>query len=263
MVLDFSHINAIVAVLVMILNQFIVIMLVEMINPQWLTQQSNLWIAIAYLLTIIYFLTKSMLSGQKVESCILLKWGWFKDLWKCFLTQLLISMGAYQLLLGIIYWINSSWATTLSQSNSLAYANQLDLIIGIFCVSFLVPIGEELLFRGIIFTRLLKRFPVERALSMMALLFGILHGLDLVGATIFGYLCGLLYLKYKTLWAPILLHMLNNGMTCLIQLYDLKFGIVMEALTPSLVYDQVLIGIVYLTGGLAFLKWIHKGLKSG
>lgn len=262
MVLDFSNINAITAFLVMILNQFMVMLLVEMINPQWLTQQSNLWISIAYLLTIIYFLRKSIVSEQEIEFRSLLKWGWFKDLWKCFLSQLLISMGAYQVLLGFVYSINSSWATTLYQNNSLDYSNHQDLMIGILCVSFLVPVCEELLFRGIIFTRLLKRFPVEWSLSMMSLLFGVLHGLDLVGATIFGYLCGLLYLKYKTLWAPIFLHMLNNGMTCLVQLYDLKFEIVMEALTPSLVYHQVLIGFVYLMGGLVFLKWSHKGLKN-
>lgn len=262
MVLDFSHINSIVAVLVMIVNQFIIMMFVERINPKWLAQQLNLWISIAYILSIIYFLRKSTLSTKEIESRRLLRWEGFKDLWKCFLSQLFISIGPYQVLLGIVYHINCSWATTVYQNNSLGYSNQQDLIIGIFCVSFLVPICEEILFRGIIFTRLLKRFPVKWSLSMMALLFGVLHGLDLVGATVFGCLCGLLYLKYKTLWAPILLHMLNNGMTCLFQLYDLKFGIVMETLTQSLVYHQMLTGFGYLVGGLVLLTWSHKSLKN-
>lgn len=79
----------------------------------------------------------------------------------------------------------------------------------------IAPIFEEIVFRGIILKGLLNR-GVSPTVSIWisALLFGFIHGnpWQFVGATMLGFALGLIYHQTKTLFIPILLHALNNGL---------------------------------------------------
>lgn len=74
------------------------------------------------------------------------------------------------------------------------------------------PIMEEILFRGLIFRRLrtYSKFPV--ALIISSLIFGLCHGniLQFFYAFLLGLLMGLLYERFRTLWAPIAFHAAAN-----------------------------------------------------
>ena len=70
---------------------------------------------------------------------------------------------------------------------------------------------EELLFRGVILTNLLP-YGKTSAVVASAVLFGLMHqnAGQLFFATVAGLVFGFLYLKLRTIWAPVLLHFLNN-----------------------------------------------------
>ena len=74
------------------------------------------------------------------------------------------------------------------------------------------PIMEEILFRGLIFRRLRTycKFPV--ALIVSSFIFGLCHGniLQFFYAFLLGLLMGLLYGRFRTLWAPIAFHAAAN-----------------------------------------------------
>ena len=74
----------------------------------------------------------------------------------------------------------------------------------------LAPVLEEVLFRGILFTRWSVRWGVGKALIISSLCFAILH-VDLVGAFVFGMVMCLLYLRTGTLLVPMACHALNNA----------------------------------------------------
>lgn len=76
----------------------------------------------------------------------------------------------------------------------------------------LAPCAEEILFRGVIFRRLLRHARPAPAAFYSSLLFGLLH-LDPFGATAFGMVMVVLYVQTRSLWVPILVHMLNNLIT--------------------------------------------------
>ncbi|MEF9840245.1 MAG: CPBP family intramembrane glutamic endopeptidase [Lachnospiraceae bacterium] len=81
----------------------------------------------------------------------------------------------------------------------------------------IVPITEELLFRGLIYNRLLSLMTQKKAMLWGALIFAAYHG-NLVQALyggILGYLLVYLYEKYGSLKAPIIAHIVLN-MTSLI-----------------------------------------------
>lgn len=79
-------------------------------------------------------------------------------------------------------------------------------------VGILVPIVEELLFRGIIYKRMKEIMPTLQAGISCALLFGVLHANIVQG--IYGFCIGILmclvYERFHSLIAPILMHVSAN-----------------------------------------------------
>jgi membrane protease YdiL (CAAX protease family) len=78
-----------------------------------------------------------------------------------------------------------------------------------------VGLGEELLFRGILLTRLEKTLSPRLALIMSSLIFTILHftwriPLELVFVFIVGLILGYIFQRTKSLFPPIVIHAINN-----------------------------------------------------
>ena len=97
--------------------------------------------------------------------------------------------------------------------------------VQILCIGVIVPIAEELIFRGLIYRRLRETWPVFPAMLVSALLFGIYHGNIVQG--VYGAVAGLalsfIYEAYGSLKAPIIAHMSMNLLSVLatqFQMYD-------------------------------------------
>lgn len=77
------------------------------------------------------------------------------------------------------------------------------------------PLAEEICFRGFLFGGLRKRLPMIPAALAGGLFFGLLHfttGWSAVPVLIFlGAMFAVVYEKTGSLWPPILLHAVNNG----------------------------------------------------
>lgn len=82
---------------------------------------------------------------------------------------------------------------------------------------------EELVFRAGMIERLGRKFGFKLGVIISALLFGLMHPFDLIGATVFGVVMGLLYLKNLSLFLPVLVHLLNNSTVVLIIYLDDQF----------------------------------------
>jgi len=74
------------------------------------------------------------------------------------------------------------------------------------------PIGEELLFRGIIFTRLERYLGTKPAIIISALIFGAVHlnMVQFIYASAVGILFAYFYSKYRNIRIPILAHIAVN-----------------------------------------------------
>jgi hypothetical protein len=88
----------------------------------------------------------------------------------------------------------------------------------LIAVSISAPIFEEIIFRGIIFNDFKKGLPVWLAILTQGVLFGIFHGNWIQGvyATLVGIVLGIVYYKYKSIWAVILLHFSYNTISLLL-----------------------------------------------
>lgn len=119
--------------------------------------------------------------------------------------------------------------------------------LGILCVSLLGPILEELLFRGAITDVLLKKYSPAKAILFSGLIFGIFHlnPVQVVSASLIGFLLGWIYYKTRSLIPCILIHVLNNSLSVYL---SLKYPWLEEDLdfytTPAMIAGSVVAALL-------------------
>lgn len=98
---------------------------------------------------------------------------------------------------------------------SAKHSNIRNVLASVLVIGGLVPIAEEILFRGLIQTYLVRRWGAWLGIGFSSLWFALLHvdvalfvPLFLIGAAL-----GFVRHRYQSLWGAILLHSLNNLMS--------------------------------------------------
>lgn len=92
-------------------------------------------------------------------------------------------------------------------------------LLEVLYLSLFVPFLEEIVFRGLIYTRLRKGMPVLAAQLLSALIFGAAH-MDLTQffyAFLTGFIMALLFEKYQSILPSLFFHMAFNGCSFLFQ----------------------------------------------
>lgn len=86
------------------------------------------------------------------------------------------------------------------------------LIIQIIGLGIIVPVMEEMIYRGLLFRRMREYLPVIPAVFGSATVFGIYHGnlVQIIYATVIGIFLAYLYEHFRTLKAPITFHVVAN-----------------------------------------------------
>ncbi len=108
----------------------------------------------------------------------------------------------------------------VDEKQSLGFSNPTTIeALAIFGVlALIVPIAEELLFRGFLFRALRSRLGFIWTALVVSALFGVVHGGIAVGLDVFALSLVLCYLRERTdsLWPGIILHALKNSVAFLI-----------------------------------------------
>lgn len=110
----------------------------------------------------------------------------------------------------------------------------------ILLTGFVIPIIEELLFRGLAFRILRKWIPFVWAMLVTALLFGIYHGnlVQFIYATLCGLFLAYLCEKFQTVIAPIAAHIVMNITACTmteLQWFSWMFGNVWRVIVITII----------------------------
>lgn len=106
-------------------------------------------------------------------------------------------------------------------------------------VTIIAPITEELIFRGLVLTKALRILSPAGAIILQAVAFGVFHGNVIQGFFTFliGVILGGICYRYKTIYAPIILHMVLNASTYFIRTIEVNVATIsgMIALGGALV----------------------------
>ncbi len=97
----------------------------------------------------------------------------------------------------------------------------IDILTYMVCTGILGPILEELLFRGIVFNRLKKFNKQMKAILLTSFIFAFFHSniIQMIYAFCLSFLLIYVYEKYKSIKAPIIVHIASNIMnffTCML-----------------------------------------------
>ena len=138
------------------------------------------------------------------------------------------SLTKYVLVLGISIPFSLGLNNILLLSNLAEYSEAYQqaaeslytpsLPVQIVCVGMIIPIMEELVFRGLIYKRMRRNATFFRAAMYSCLFFGFYHGnaVQFIYAVLCGLLLAYLYEKYGSLKAPVLAHMCMNIVSCVL-----------------------------------------------
>lgn len=127
--------------------------------------------------------------------------------------------------------------------------SSIPILIQIISSGIIGPILEELLFRGIVYNKLKEFNKLKIAIILCSIIFSLMHSniIDMIYAFCVSFMLIHLYEKYKTLKAPILMHMsLNITIILLFSsiikgyiLFNLYLFIVCIAILSIYIYNEV------------------------
>lgn len=170
-----------------------------------------------------------------------------------------VLVAAYAVALGLgMNMLIAYFKITAMSENYQQVAGQqysVSLPVGLAIFGLLTPFTEELLFRGVIYNRIRKYFPVTLSMLLSGLLFGCFHGniVQMMYATVMGVAMTLVYEYYgRFLAAPVLFHCCAN--------------IVVYTMTKSNVFapggGPVLYGIALIAVAAGITCWYIKGFQK-
>ncbi|MEL6813416.1 MAG: type II CAAX endopeptidase family protein [Cyanobacteria bacterium J06598_3] len=184
-------------------------------------------------------------------------------------SLLIFSLGSFSV---VFYFLALSFpdyaANMLKDTLMLGGGNsnypQLYDALMLFLLVLYAPFVEELVFRGILLQRWGTKWGLRWGLVGSSLLFGLLHENNPLGLTLFGFAMGLLYVRTRRLWVPIVCHSLNNVAAVTIDAAS-KVGGNEQTYTVADVQDSLGIGVVMMLMSAPFLahfvwrSWPRRG----
>ena len=134
-----------------------------------------------------------------------------------------VSMGAFPLVFiplsaiapGAVNWVLTdvpSLIPSSGESKALLAGVNLTLLV------ILGPIVEEILFRGYLLQRWAKKWGTFWAVMWSSAAFAVLH-FEIIGGFVFGVVCAMLYIEFRSLWVPIVVHSANNLVAAIMTLW--------------------------------------------
>ena len=128
----------------------------------------------------------------------------------------------------------------------------------------LAPVLEELCYRQLAISPFRRRRAQITVCVVMALLFGILHVRNFLGASIDAMLYGLVFIWTRNIWYAILLHVGHNLMATLLAVYCmLGFGDIQMSRTPVIILPDTKVVVAAVVMAVIGLVVVFNFLCKG
>lgn len=136
-------------------------------------------------------------------------WEWLPKDYSLLILSILMMLGVSYAIGGILEYA-PGYEEMLKTYESMFEG--IPPVVLMIAGGFIGPICEEIIFRGIILKEFLQTYSPTKAILYSALIFGIIHfiPLQVISAFFAGLVLGYIYYKTKSLWLPIIIHILNN-----------------------------------------------------
>lgn len=152
-----------------------------------------------------------------------------------------------------MFIFNSTWNILLYYLGMISVNNDSLTISYLIATSFLGPILEEFIFRGIIYNKLKKVFNIKKSILLISLFFGLYHLNIIQGiyAFIFSLLLTIIYDKSNNILIPIIIHTLTNLFSAIL------IPIILSSNYLLVIFTSL---IITGTGITVYLYYINKNI---
>lgn len=106
----------------------------------------------------------------------------------------------------------------------------LDEFVLVFLgVAVIVPVAEEIFFRGMLYQWLRTRTSIPIALMISSFVFGAVHlsAISLISLSVVGGFCALVYEYSGSIWTAIVVHAANNGLIVVLYYFVFKTSVIL------------------------------------
>ena len=178
-----------------------------------LKEEAMTYSLIANLLTLVIVLTFYLIRRKRFSEALWLRPVDTPTLWE----GAALAPGLYLLVSVVLIFLPKSWLEEYNEASSGIISGGM---VGIMAVAVAAPVVEEIIFRGLIMTRLSNVMSNWLAVLLSAAIFGACHG----NAVWFGYafvlgaLFGLMDLRAGSIWPSILGHVVFNSIDQILSL---------------------------------------------
>lgn len=182
-------------------------------------QMVSLFNSIGMIIWFLYEFKKENLSIKEKIQDYKIKAN-YKEMSYVLILNIVLSLASVLLVSFIIFKLNPGLLKELMEEEPVATnAGRVAFVCDTLNCIFIAPLLEELIFRGVILNRLKLKWSATSAVIVTSILFGSLHaGLFIVGATFFGIMMCLLYMKTKNIFITMSVHFVNNLLVSLLQI---------------------------------------------
>lgn len=151
--------------------------------------------------------------------------------------------------------------------NTKEILNNSSYFMLIITTAIIAPISEEFMHRGVVYNRFKRICPPVLAAIISSIIFGIIHMNFVQGSVcVFSWPCGLIYVyeRYKSIIAPIILHVTANSVSTIVSIIANETGLDTSAasqyntvqLTASYLQMAIVFGILALIIGIIIYKTV-------
>ncbi len=111
----------------------------------------------------------------------------------------------------VLSFVPEEWMSSYEMTSSLIMTDNIVLLV--LGTTIMAPVIEEIIFRGLAYTRMKKGMPTAVAMLLSSAIFGVAHGqwVWMLYAFVFGLVLVWVFERSKSLVANILLHLSYNG----------------------------------------------------
>ncbi len=171
-----------------------------------LIENTMLFSLISGMLTLIFVLVFYLVRRKKLSEAL-----WLRRVDAPTLFEgMALAPGLYLVVSMVLFMLPASWTESYNEASSGIATGSL---VGVIAVAVVAPVVEEVIFRGLIMTRLGKAMPSWLAVLLSAVIFGVCHGHPVwFGyAFVLGAVFGLMDLQAGSILPSILAHVAFNS----------------------------------------------------
>ena len=178
---------------------------------QMLTGQSTKYSLIANMLTLVVIMIFYLVRRKKFSEALWLR----KVDAPTLLEGVAFAPGLYLIVSAVLFALPESW---LESYNEASAGITTGGVVGVLAVVVAAPVVEEIVFRGLIMTRLSRAMPGWLAVLLSAAIFGVCHGHPVWFGYAFalGTVFGFMDLRAGSIWPSVLGHVAFNSFSQII-----------------------------------------------